>query len=64
MAGQARCHPFIYQWAGRYVENANYRPVGLADIVSPTRTDYLWGDQAAQAHPHSSHYIWIFQRKK
>ncbi len=56
-------NPFIYQWADRYAER-NYRLVGLADIVSRTRTDYLWGDQAAQAHPHSSHYVWIFQRKK
>ena len=56
-------NPFIYQWAGRYAES-NYRLVGLADIVSRTRTDYQWGDQAAQAHPHSPHYVWIFQRKK
>jgi hypothetical protein len=28
------------------------------------RTDYLWGDQAAQAQPRSPHFIWIFQRKK
>ena len=48
---------------GRYVESY-YRPVGLADIVSPTRTDYQWGDQAAHAHPRSPHCIWVFQRKK
>ena len=41
---------FIYQWAAGYVGN-HYRLVGLADIVSATRTDYYWGDRAAQAHP-------------
>jgi len=53
---------FIYHWAARYVED-NYRPVGLADIVSPTRTDYQWGNQVAWAHPRSPQYVWIFQRR-
>jgi hypothetical protein len=62
LAGPDSNH-FIYQWAGRYVES-DYRPVGLADIVSQTRTDYQWGDQVAGAHPRSPQYVWIFQRKK
>ncbi len=56
------CSRFVYEWAGRYVEKY-YRPMGLADIVSPTETDYCWGEQAAQAHPRSSQYVWVFQRK-
>ena len=62
LAGPDSNH-FIYHWAARYVESY-YQPVGLADIVSRTRTDYQWGDQAAQAHPRSPQYVWIFQRKK
>ena len=54
---------FIYQWAAGYVGN-HYRLVGLADIVSATRTDYYWGDRAAQAHPRALHFVWVFQRKK
>ncbi len=54
---------FVWQWASRYVES-HYRLVGLADIISPTRTDYQWGDQAARAYPLEAQYVWIFQRKK
>jgi hypothetical protein len=54
---------FIYEWLGRYVESY-YRPVGLADIVSRTQTDYQWGDQAAHAHPRSPNHVWILQRKE
>jgi hypothetical protein len=53
---------FIYQWAEHYIDR-HYRPVGLVDMLSPTTTDYQWGEQAAQAHPHSAQYVWIFQRK-
>ncbi len=53
----------IYDWAEHYLES-HYRPVGLVDMVSPATTEYHWGDQAAQAHPHSSLYLWIFQRTK
>ncbi len=53
---------FILDWTGRYAKSF-YRPVGLVDIISPTRTEYQWGAQAAQAHPRSTQYVWIFQRK-
>ncbi len=57
------CSRFLYQWADRYLEK-NYRPVGLADIISAAQTDYQWGDQAAQAHSRSPYCLWVFQRKK
>jgi hypothetical protein len=57
------CNRFIYQWAEHYIDR-HYRPVGLVDMLSPATTDYQWGEQAARAHPHSSQYVWIFQRKK
>lgn len=42
----------------------NYKPVGLADIVSadPPITDYYWGDEAAETSPQSQYYILIYKR--
>ena len=54
---------FILDWSARYVERY-YRPVGLVDILTPERTDYRWGEEAARAKPRGSTHIWIFKRKR
>jgi 4-amino-4-deoxy-L-arabinose transferase-like glycosyltransferase len=54
---------FLYQWASHYVQSY-YRPVGLADIVSWTHTDYYWDARALTAHPRSPAYIAVYQRKR
>jgi hypothetical protein len=48
-------------WLDSYL-SSYYRPVGLVDIVSPRRTDYRWDDEATQAQPRGSNYIWVFRR--
>jgi len=53
----------IFDWLNRYSARS-YRPVGLVDLVSPTRTDYFWGDEAADVHPRSEDFICVLQRKK
>ena len=54
---------FMFDRTDRYVKSF-YRPVGLVDRISPKRTDYLWDDQAMEAHPRSSNFVWVFRRKK
>jgi hypothetical protein len=52
----------ILDWLGGYAA-ANYRPVGLVDIISENETDYKWDDEAVGAQPRSQCYLWILRRK-
>jgi hypothetical protein len=54
---------FIFDWTARFATRF-YRLVGLVDVISPRRTDYLWDEAARQAHPRSRDFVWIFQRRK
>jgi hypothetical protein len=38
--------------------------VGVVDIVSPERTVYIWGNEAADYIPTSEYYLIVFKRKR
>ena len=52
---------YIFSWAGNYVK-ANYKLVGIADIVSPDMTIYKWHDEADHYTVRSPSYVLIFER--
>ncbi|HEY7328197.1 MAG TPA: glycosyltransferase family 39 protein [Gemmataceae bacterium] len=51
----------IMQWPLKFVA-ANYRRVAVVDMVSPYRTDYLWGLEAASFKPHSDNFVVLYER--
>lgn len=54
--------PTILYWFARYASK-HYRIVGLADIVSKQRTDYTWGEEAADLAPDAPLNLCIFERR-
>ncbi len=53
----------IIDWMERFLP-ARYDVVGVADIVSPFRTVYLWGDEARDYEPRSQSAIWVYRRRE
>jgi hypothetical protein len=51
----------LLAWVERTV-NADYRLVGLVDIMPDGRSAYRWDDAAAGAQPASAHHLAIFRR--
>jgi dolichyl-phosphate-mannose-protein mannosyltransferase len=47
----------------RSLVDANYRPVGVADIVPDEATEYRWGEAAAERPPRSEANIVLLQRQ-
>ena len=52
----------IFQWAEKYLA-ANYRKVGVADILSSTCTEYRWESDAERYQPRSEANIIVLRRK-
>lgn len=59
---QASSVQSIFTWGTLYVRNF-YREVGLIDILDPSTTRYIWGDQAGTMTPVSETYLVVYQRK-
>jgi hypothetical protein len=51
----------ILQWPWKYVAS-HYRRVVVADMISPYRTDYLWGDEAVSYKPRSENFVVLYER--
>ncbi|MFN5183451.1 MAG: ArnT family glycosyltransferase [Bacteroidota bacterium] len=54
-------HVFI--WAKKYI-SSNYNLVGLVDMVSPNKTNYVWKENLQSYVARSSNLIYIYERKK
>jgi len=54
--------PTIYSWWGGWGPD-HYDLVGIADIISNTRTEYRWGPAAASYKPQSDYIVAIYKRK-
>jgi hypothetical protein len=52
----------ILDWMDRFLP-AHYDVVGVADIVSPFRTVYLWDDAARGYEGKSPSAIWVYRRR-
>ena len=52
----------IFQWMERYLA-ANYRRVGVADIVAADHTEYRWDSEAEGYQPRSQANLLVFRRK-
>jgi hypothetical protein len=59
---QANSDRHILEWMNEYT-SAHYRPVGLAEILSMTKTEYHWGAEAAACQPRSQFLVWLLKRK-
>ena len=54
--------PTVYSWWGGWGPE-HYQLVGIADIVSDTRTEYRWGAAAAAYQPKAGYIMAIYRRK-
>jgi hypothetical protein len=52
----------IFDWMDRFLP-AHYDPVGVADIVSPTRTIYLWDEAVRIYEARSRSAVWVYRRR-
>ena len=52
----------ILDWLGRFLPE-RYAPVGVADIVSPRETRYLWDEAAARYDARSRSAVWVYRRR-
>jgi hypothetical protein len=52
----------IILWMDRFIP-AHYTAVGVADIVSPRRTVYLWGAAAQGYEARSPSSVWVYRRR-
>jgi hypothetical protein len=52
----------IFDWMDRFLPQ-HYDVVGVADIVSPYRTVYLWDDAARKYEGESRSQLWVYRRK-
>ena len=52
----------ILPWMDRFLPQ-HYDVVGVADIVSPYRTVYLWDDAARKYEGKSRSQLWVYRRK-
>lgn len=51
----------IFQWMASYLAG-HYLPVGIADILSETKTEWKWDDEAVNYRPRGPHLI-LLRRK-
>ena len=54
--------PTVYSWWGEWSPR-HYEIVGIADIISDTRTEYRWGPEAASYQPQSDYILAIYRRQ-
>ncbi len=52
----------MFDWSGNYCAD-HYTAVGAFDIISPERTDYVWGDEAVNYAFQSRLRVRVFARK-
>lgn len=52
---------FIFRWAEKFLSR-NYEVEGVADM-SPEKTDYVWGREAAHYRPRSPSFVALYRRK-
>ena len=52
----------IFRWYRRYAQE-HYDVVGVAEILSMTRTDYFWGEDAAAHRPESPYTLTVLRRR-
>jgi hypothetical protein len=52
----------IFRWAARYLP-ANYEPTGIVDILSRTKTVFLWDNQVTGYSPKSDSSVIVYKRK-
>mgnify|MGYP001607393768 CR=1 FL=1 len=51
----------VFRWFEDYRKRLD--KIGVVDIISPQRTTYLWGPEAAGYTPRSDHWLAVFQRR-
>jgi hypothetical protein len=57
----AGAEDLIFNWFNGYATQ-NYKPVGMVNLVSPTRTDYYFDHMPTSPPPGSKHWIVLFRR--
>ena len=54
---------YVFEWANKYI-SANYKVVGVVDMIEGQHSNYVWGDAAAVYKPVASNIIYVFERTK
>jgi hypothetical protein len=52
----------IFKWAHDFIAR-HFEMVGVADIVSPNYTVYVWGDDAKRYSPRSESTVFVLKKK-
>jgi len=58
----ARPRQSVFTWFEDY-QKKNYERVGIVDMISPSRIQYLWDEDARRYDPKSRYWIAVFRRK-
>ncbi|HWY12165.1 MAG TPA: glycosyltransferase family 39 protein [Bacteroidia bacterium] len=59
---QANVDQYVFEWANKFI-NANYKLIGLVDMVDGQRSTYIFDESAQKYQPKSQNFIMIFERK-
>ena len=51
----------IFKWFDNYIKQ--YECIGVADILSADRTNYVWDEQAKNYSPSSNYWLKVYRRK-
>ncbi len=52
----------LFSWFNRYLSVNRYEFIGIADIISPTETNFAWGRECISYKPVSDNTLRIFRR--
>ncbi|KPJ58572.1 MAG: hypothetical protein AMJ42_03040 [Deltaproteobacteria bacterium DG_8] len=56
-----KSYPLVFKWLESYVIKY-YERIGVIDMISPTKTLYLWGEKAKGYIPRSNYNLLVFKR--
>ncbi|MEK7701564.1 MAG: glycosyltransferase family 39 protein [candidate division NC10 bacterium] len=51
----------VFRWFEDY--RKRFDRIGVIDIITPQRTTYVWGPEAASYAPRSDHWLMVFERR-
>ena len=51
----------IFKWFDNYIKQ--YECIGVIDMLSPDRTNYVWDEQAKNYSPSSNYWLKVFRKK-
>jgi|GEM_PF-647574 len=59
---QPNVDQYVFEWANKYI-TANYKTVGIVDMVDGQQSTYVWDDAVNTYKPQGKNVIYIFETK-